>query len=488
MNRLMQEGGIADDGMNIDPVSGNEVPPGSMAEEVRDDIPAQLSDGEYVVSADVLRYYGVAFFEKLREKAKRGLAEMEAGGRIGGEPVPMRNGMEMEEEDDLDDEDEMMLNEVMGMAQGGMSMSQPQQANNYYGLQPTMNIDRQTVSAFQQGGMAVDVNNPAASAAQFKGAFDPTKYGPGFLLQQTGQPPATGTAAPVEMRTYVNAQGEIRMIPFQNGAALEPIPEGFFPQGQVPAQTQVQQQEGSSDRDEQEDTSNRAEEWAKTNYERIRNDPLAAAAATKPGMIENTLGAVIPGVKSLMAVDRIQQLRAIQEVATANGNTEAATRIQSDIDALVDNLGIIGKGILNMSKTNPYTQALQTQAGITGATTSVTGGEAAKPPSAPPAAAPAEDKDRPDVFTPPPAAAAPVGSRGTGATATAGKAVSPTTGQGVTSRGTTALEGPEAGPVTRVAQDQKLGAGARGAAKGGLMQKPKPKKAAQKRNIKTVST
>ena len=42
---FMDEGGIADDGMDVDPVSGNEVPPGSLAEEVRDDIPAQLSEG-----------------------------------------------------------------------------------------------------------------------------------------------------------------------------------------------------------------------------------------------------------------------------------------------------------------------------------------------------------------------------------------------------------------------------------------------------------
>jgi hypothetical protein len=54
---FMQEGGLKDDGMNQDPVSGNEVPSGSMASEVRDDIPAQLSEGEYVVPADVVRYF-----------------------------------------------------------------------------------------------------------------------------------------------------------------------------------------------------------------------------------------------------------------------------------------------------------------------------------------------------------------------------------------------------------------------------------------------
>ena len=96
MNKLfMARGGLKDDGMNMDPVSGNEVPPGSLAQEVRDDIPAQLSDGEYVVPADVVRYYGVKFFEDLRQEAKVGLSDMEMNGRIGGEPAPdmsMREG------------------------------------------------------------------------------------------------------------------------------------------------------------------------------------------------------------------------------------------------------------------------------------------------------------------------------------------------------------------------------------------------------------
>lgn len=85
---FMQQGGLKDDGMKVDPVSGNEIPPGSLAKEVRDDIPAQLSEGEYVVPADVVQYYGVKHFEDLRDKAKGGLQQMERDGRIGGEPVP----------------------------------------------------------------------------------------------------------------------------------------------------------------------------------------------------------------------------------------------------------------------------------------------------------------------------------------------------------------------------------------------------------------
>ena len=85
---FMNEGGVlADDGVERDPVSGNEVPAGSMAEEVRDDVPAMLSEGEYVVPADVVRYHGIDKFEDLRDEAKMGLARMEADGRIGGQPV-----------------------------------------------------------------------------------------------------------------------------------------------------------------------------------------------------------------------------------------------------------------------------------------------------------------------------------------------------------------------------------------------------------------
>ena len=87
-------GRLDDDGLKKDPVSGNEIPPGSMANEVRDDVEARLSDGEYVVPANVVRYYGVKFFEDLRKDAMQGLSVMEATGRIGGEPVPAEMPMQ----------------------------------------------------------------------------------------------------------------------------------------------------------------------------------------------------------------------------------------------------------------------------------------------------------------------------------------------------------------------------------------------------------
>jgi hypothetical protein len=68
--------------IGMDPVSGNPVPPGSSEENVRDDIPAVLSDGEYVVPADVVRYHGLKTFMALRDEAKLGLMAMHMEGQI----------------------------------------------------------------------------------------------------------------------------------------------------------------------------------------------------------------------------------------------------------------------------------------------------------------------------------------------------------------------------------------------------------------------
>jgi hypothetical protein len=56
---MFQDGGLKDEGGMIDEVSGNDVPSGSTREEVRDDIPAQLSEGEFVFPADVVRFLGL---------------------------------------------------------------------------------------------------------------------------------------------------------------------------------------------------------------------------------------------------------------------------------------------------------------------------------------------------------------------------------------------------------------------------------------------
>jgi len=113
--KMFEEGGIADDGMSRDPVSGNEIPSGSLASEVRDDIPTQLSEGEYVVPADVVRFFGVRVFEEMRMEAKMGLQKMEQDGRIGGEPIDAP--AVTSNTDDLSPEEQQLLQEIMAMEQ-----------------------------------------------------------------------------------------------------------------------------------------------------------------------------------------------------------------------------------------------------------------------------------------------------------------------------------------------------------------------------------
>lgn len=112
-SRGYAEGGMPEDVdmQRVDPVSGNEIPPGSLAAEVRDDIPAQLSEGEYVVPADVVRYYGVKFFEDLRGEAKMGWQSMEENGRIGGDPISPP-GMEMADDELPFDVSEIQFMEI----------------------------------------------------------------------------------------------------------------------------------------------------------------------------------------------------------------------------------------------------------------------------------------------------------------------------------------------------------------------------------------
>lgn len=102
--KLFEEGGMLDEGGTVDPESGNEVPTGSLQEEVRDDIPAQLSEGEFVFPADVVRFIGLERLMQMRQAAKRGLAQMDAMGQMGNsEEATMDDGEDTEFETEIDD-------------------------------------------------------------------------------------------------------------------------------------------------------------------------------------------------------------------------------------------------------------------------------------------------------------------------------------------------------------------------------------------------
>jgi len=80
---FMQDGGLEDEGGQVEPTSGNEVPSGSLKEEVKDDIPTMLSEGEFVFPADVTRYIGLETLMEMRQNAKMGLKRMEQMGQMG---------------------------------------------------------------------------------------------------------------------------------------------------------------------------------------------------------------------------------------------------------------------------------------------------------------------------------------------------------------------------------------------------------------------
>lgn len=162
----------------VDPVSGNEVPPGSLPEEVRDDIPAMLSEGEYVVPADVLRFYGMKFFEDLRNEAKRGLADMESNGRIGGEPV---EGPAMSGGEELTPEERAEIESMVMMAVGGY-VSNPadmqQQPDPYAQQQAMYNVGKPVAvgnTGFAEGGTVP--GDTQVSTADYA-----TRFAPGFTF------------------------------------------------------------------------------------------------------------------------------------------------------------------------------------------------------------------------------------------------------------------------------------------------------------------
>lgn len=127
--KLLKQGGMLQEGGTVDPVSGNDVPVGAMQEEVRDDIPAQLSEGEFVFPADVVRYIGLERLMMMRQAAKEGLQKMEAMGQMSNaDEATMKDDgefeseiddilkeIEGEEEEDSEEEDE----EETKMAVGG---------------------------------------------------------------------------------------------------------------------------------------------------------------------------------------------------------------------------------------------------------------------------------------------------------------------------------------------------------------------------------
>ena len=304
---FMKQGGIKDDGMKKDPVSGNEIPPGSMAKEVRDDIPAMLSEGEYVVPADVLRFYGVNFFEDLRNQAKSGLQGMEQNGRIGGEPLSPQQ-----------------IQQNMGQAPA------PVQANQGGMMQ-----------GFNQAGLAV----PSST-------FDPSKYSVvgGSTFNNQGQ--QSQQESVVTFKTFINsADGSTQIVEFVDGKLKNPAMEKFtqppyYEQGS--SALKKAQAQSSNNKDDKPDFPEPAkgEDSKDWGLDVDWSDPLAYANSVIEGQMGRGKRSVLQGLSALagpvgvaavgiglgaQALGQVSNLRAAAELARAQGMDEEAKSIDGMI-------------------------------------------------------------------------------------------------------------------------------------------------------------
>ena len=238
--KLFNEGGLRDEGGSIDSESGNDVPIGSTQEEVRDDIPAMLSEGEFVLPADVVRYIGLENLMKIRQEAKMGLKQMEAMGQMGNsEEATMPDDLPFGSSDLI-----IMSGEPQEMNQGGM-------ATGIGGYQPSVYQGQPLVTAPVIPPSSITPPTPASSPAG--------GYMPKFMGNQTAATDnslavnnqttsttntATTTSTPTTEEKkfvptagdlfttlkYINKEtGEIRDFYFYEGNPVTPIPAGFVP-------------------------------------------------------------------------------------------------------------------------------------------------------------------------------------------------------------------------------------------------------------------
>lgn len=178
--------------IGVDGISGNDIPAGSMAHEVRDDIPAMLSEGEYVVPADVVRWHGLKTFEALRGEAKMAMGLMAEHGRMSfvdedtKEPVEYEeNDYEENEDDDIEKEDvevEEAEVKVVQLQEGGGLAVQPTTPQTFYRY-----VSRLNPQTGRYEFVAVD---PTTGQQVNPAEFDParsTRYTPENVLGQVYQ-------------------------------------------------------------------------------------------------------------------------------------------------------------------------------------------------------------------------------------------------------------------------------------------------------------
>jgi len=291
---LFEDGGLKDEGGTVDPVSGNDVPFGSMQEEVRDDIPAQLSEGEFVFPADVVRYIGLEKLMQMRQEAKMGLKTMEDMGQMGNSDQAIMPDDIPFDLSDLDMEDDLEYN-TGGFVPG------VQQQQNFTGIS-----NYQPPQMPQGVGGYTPAPMPSYPTTQAPGAYVPPQQAAVPMAQPPMQMPEFGkfTEQSMESREYINSEtGEKRVFTFINGQPTVPIPPGFVPSSEYvkpetakPVTDQVTTQTTRVTEEDDSGERQRAEEEAKFGPGGGR---LGVAGTTYgvsfdgPGGLKGTIGQVM---------------------------------------------------------------------------------------------------------------------------------------------------------------------------------------------------
>ena len=203
---LFARGGLKDEGGMIDEESGNEVPVGGTREGVRDDIDANVSNGEFIFSEDVTRYIGLDKLMQLRQQAKMGLKRMEAMGQMG-------NSDEATMDDDLPfGMDDLIIvagdsgnDGEINMAVGGLTTG-------------TTDVMR------TPDPVAAVANNPVVPLGTSTRRLTPEITQP---VRTTVDFKKLMGDASIEYKEYRNAAGNNILVPFIGGKATFPIPDGY---------------------------------------------------------------------------------------------------------------------------------------------------------------------------------------------------------------------------------------------------------------------
>lgn len=142
----------------------NDPPVGSTPSEVADDIPAMISEGEFVIPADVVRYVGLDKIRAMMQEAKHGLACMEDEGLIVDVDEDGRPQKDQKEKSDdkvaiietvqIEKVDPMMTQ----MAEGGMTDKDSPVSS------PILNPENKPVMA--EGGMVIGPDGSLRMAMQ----------------------------------------------------------------------------------------------------------------------------------------------------------------------------------------------------------------------------------------------------------------------------------------------------------------------------------